>query len=111
MQMPDSVVLVLSSCPDEQVGLRLAQALVTERLATCVNRISAMRSTYVWDETLQDEPEILLIIKTTAARVDELAARLKALHPYELPELMVIPVAGGNERYLDWVRHGVALKE
>jgi periplasmic divalent cation tolerance protein len=103
----DRVMLVLSTCPDEESARRIAAALVGERLAACVNRVSGLQSTYFWDGRLQDEPEILLIIKTTAGRLAALEARLKALHPYELPELVAIPVEGGNERYLHWVRMGV----
>jgi periplasmic divalent cation tolerance protein len=105
--MTEQVIVALSTCPDEATAKRLAEALVSERLATCVNRVSGVASTYIWDGRLQDEAEILLIIKTTAARAADLEARLQALHPYELPELVVLPVAGGNERYLQWVRSGV----
>jgi periplasmic divalent cation tolerance protein len=96
--------------PDEASARAIATALVQERLATCVNRVGGLRSTYIWDARLQDEAEILLMIKTTAARLGELQERLKTLHPYELPELLALAVAGGNERYLDWVRMGVAGK-
>ena len=106
--MSDQVILALTSCPDEASAQAVATALVQERLAACVNRVGGLRSTYIWDTRLQDQAEILLIIKTTAARLDELQARLKSLHPYELPELLAIAVTGGNERYLDWVRMGVA---
>ena len=98
----------LRGAPEGGTAQRLAQTLVAERLATCVNRIPGVTSTYFWDGRLQDDAEILLIIKTTAARLAELEARLTALHPYELPELVVLPVAGGNERYLQWVRTGVS---
>jgi periplasmic divalent cation tolerance protein len=108
--MTDQVILALTTCPDEASARAVATALVRERLAACVNRVGGLRSTYIWDARLQDEGEILLIIKTTAARLDELQARLQALHPYDLPELLAIAVAGGNERYLDWVRMGVAGK-
>ena len=105
--MTDQVILALTTCPDEASAHAVATALVQERLAACVNRVGGLRSTYIWDARLQDEGEILLIIKTTAGRLDELQARLQSLHPYELPELLAIAVAGGNERYLDWVRKGV----
>ena len=108
--MSDPVWLALTTCPDGATARAIATTLVQERLATCVNRISGVRSTYFWDARLQDEAEILLIIKTTAGRLDELRVRLSALHPYELPELLAINVAGGNERYLDWVRMGVQRK-
>jgi periplasmic divalent cation tolerance protein len=101
------VVVALSTCPDETTAQSIAAALVQERLATCVNRLPGVVSTYFWDGRLQDESEILLIIKTSAARVIELQQRLKELHPYELPELIVLPVIGGNEGYLQWVREGV----
>jgi periplasmic divalent cation tolerance protein len=105
--MSDQVILALTTCPDEPSAQAIAAALVQERLAACVNRVGGLRSTYFWDARLQDESEILLIIKTTAGRLGDLQARLGALHPYELPELLAIAVAGGNERYLDWVRMGV----
>ena len=108
--MSDQVILALTTCPDEASAQALATALVQERLATCVNRVGGLRSTYIWDGRLQDDAEILLIMKTTAAQLGELQARLQALHPYELPELLAIAVAGGNERYLEWVRMGVAGK-
>lgn len=105
--MSEQVIVALSTCPDEATAKRLAEAFVSERLATCVNRLGGVGSTYFWDGRLQDDAEILLIIKTTAARLAELEARLQALHPYELPELVVLPVLSGNERYLQWVRTGV----
>jgi periplasmic divalent cation tolerance protein len=109
--MTDQVILALTTCPDEASAQAVATALVQERLAACVNRVGGLRSTYIWDARLQDEAEILLIIKTTAARLDPLQARLKSLHPYELPELLAIAVAGGNERYLEWVRMGVTKQD
>ncbi|MBB6094651.1 periplasmic divalent cation tolerance protein [Povalibacter uvarum] len=109
--MTDQVILALSTCPDEATAKQIAEALVTERLATCVNRVPGVRSTYVWKGSLQDDAEVLLLIKTTSARLRELEARLTALHPYELPEFAVLPVGGGNERYLEWVRLGVADKD
>lgn len=105
--MTDSVIIVLSTCRDETSAASIAATLVSEGLAACVNRIGGLRSTYVWDGRLHDEAEILLIMKTTAARLAALEARLKDLHPYELPELVALPVTGGNERYLDWVRSAV----
>ena len=108
--MTEQVIVALSTCPDQATAQRIAAALVSERLATCVNRVTGIASTYFWDGRLQDDAEILLIIKTTAARQAELEARLKVLHPYELPELLVLPVVGGNERYLQWVRQGVGPK-
>ena len=106
--MTEQVILALSSCPDEATAQTIARALVSDGLAACVNQVAGLRSTYLWKGELRDKTEVLLIAKTTAGRLGELEARLKALHPYELPELLTLPVAGGNERYLDWVRMGVA---
>ena len=105
--MTDPIVLALSTCPDEATAKQIAATLVQERLATCVNRVAGVTSTYFWDGRLQDDAEILLIIKTSQTRVEALMARLKTLHPYDLPELVVLPVSGGNEAYLQWVREGV----
>jgi periplasmic divalent cation tolerance protein len=105
--MSDPVVIALSACPDEQTATAISVALVQERLATCVNRVPGVMSVYFWDERLQEAAEILLIMKTSSARLEVLKARLKDLHPYELPELVVLPVIGGNEAYLQWVREGV----
>lgn len=106
--MPDPIVVALSTCPNEQAARHIAERLVTERLATCVNRVGGIRSTYFWDGRLQDDEEVLLIIKTTAVKLAGLRDRMNELHPYELPELIALHVADGNEAYLDWVRMGVA---
>lgn len=108
--MTDQVILALSTCPDEATARTVAQALVEERWAACVMRVGTGRSTYLWNAQLQDEAEILLMIKTTAGKLAGLTERLKGLHPYELPELVALPVVGGNEAYLDWVRQGVEQK-
>jgi len=102
-------MLAISTCPDEASAQTIATALVSERLAACVNHIGGARSTYFWDGRLQQDTEILLIIKTTLGRLPALKARLTALHPYALPELVALDVPDGNENYLDWVRQGVAL--
>lgn len=106
--MTDQVILALSTCPDALVARQIAEALVTEKLATCINRVAAVRSSYIWDGHLQDEDEILLIIKSTVRQLSHLERRLKELHPYELPEFVVTPVSGGNEQYLDWIRRNVS---
>ncbi len=94
--------MVLCTCPDDPTADRIARELVSARLAACVNR-AAVRSTYRWDGVLRDEPEVLLIVKTTAARYPELEIRLKALHPYDMPEIIALPVATGSHAYLAWL--------
>ena len=100
--MPD-VLLCLTTCPDEASARAIADALVEERLAACVNRLPGVQSTYRWKGEVCREPEQLLLIKTTAERLDAMKSRLLALHPYELPELIVVEAASGHAAYLDWV--------
>ena len=98
------VRVAFATAPDEAVALRIARALVEERLAACANLVPGVRSIYRFRGVVEDEREVLLVIKTSADRVEALAERLRALHPYELPELVVMPTAGGLAPYLDWVR-------
>src|SRR4051812_13400515 len=96
--------IVLTTMPDDPRADELARTLVSERLAACVNVHGPMSSTYRWKETVQLEAERQLVIKTTRDRLPLLERRLRELHPYELPELIVVPVVGGSEEYLRWVR-------
>lgn len=110
--MTDQVIIGLASYPNETGAGQLGHQLVTEGLAACVTRVPGARSTYVWQGTVQEQAEVLLLIKTTTGRLPTLKARLRELHPYELPELVILPVTDGNEPYLAWVadtvRAGIA---
>ena|SRR5690242_9435338 len=97
-------LLVLTTCPDEAVAERLARTLVEAGLAACVSRVPGLRSTYRWQGRVEDEPEVLLLIKTVATRFQELEMRLKSLHPYEVPEIIALPIAKGSSDYLSWLR-------
>ncbi len=97
------LIAILTTMPDDNRAGELARTLVEERLAACVNVHASMISTYRWTDTVEVEPERQLVIKTTRARLAELEIRLRALHPYELPELVVIDAAG-SEAYANWVR-------
>ena len=97
-------VIVLSTIAGDFDAGPLARTLVEERLAACVNLLPSMTSTYAWQGRVEQEREQQLVIKTAASRVAALEARLKELHPYEVPEFLVIPIAGGSEAYLRWVR-------
>lgn len=98
------VEVVLLTAPDSEVAARLARALVSEGLAACVNVVPGVRSIYRWQGTLHDDAEVLLVAKTCADRAEAFGARVRELHPYELPEVVRLPVAGGSAAYLDWVR-------
>ena len=101
--MATDVLLVLCTCPDEATGADIAETLVRERLAACVNRLPGLISVYQWQGKLESDRETLLLIKTTDARFEALCERLGELHPYELPEIIATPVTKGLPRYLQWV--------
>jgi periplasmic divalent cation tolerance protein len=104
MAAPETdICAVLATAPDEEVAAALARTLVEERLAACVNLIPRVRSIYRWEGEIQDDSEVVLLIKSQRKRSEALAARIKDLHPYELPEVLVLPVSGGSARYLDWI--------
>jgi periplasmic divalent cation tolerance protein len=102
--MSEPLHVVLVTAPDAEVGARIGRALVEEGLAACANLVPGVRSIYRWQGAVHDDAEVLLILKTRAALSAALAARVRALHPYQLPEVLALPVAGGSEPYLDWVR-------
>jgi periplasmic divalent cation tolerance protein len=99
----NDLILILTTMPDDDRAIGLARTLVEERLAACVNVHAPMTSTYRWQDALESAPERQVVIKTTRGRRTALEARLRALHPYELPELVVID-ATGSEAYAKWVR-------
>ena len=100
--MPD-LVIVLTTMPDDGRADELARTLVDERLAACVNVHGPMMSTYRWKGSVERDAERQLVIKTTRDRIAALEARLRPLHPYELPEFVVIGVEGGSDKYLRWI--------
>lgn len=104
----DEVVLALTTAPDEATAARIADALVTSRLAACVNVVPGVRSTYRWKGEVERSDEVLLIVKTTRAGVVAVKGALPGIHPYELPELLVIGVDDGNEAYRRWVAENVS---
>jgi len=98
-----SVLLCFCTCPDDITAKHLAETLVGERLAACVNVVPGLRSVYRWQGAVECGNEVLLLIKTTEARLPALSARVVELHPHELPEVVAVEVAGGPSAYLDWV--------
>ena len=104
---PTEPIVVLTTCPDEPVAGRIARDLVDSGLAACVSRVGPVHSTYRWQGAIQDEPEVLLVIKTVGAWYSELEMRLKSLHPYEVPEIIALPVMAGATDYLTWLRGAV----
>lgn len=103
-----SAVIVHCSCPDVASAERIARTLVEERLAACVQRLPGVASTYRWRETVETSSEVLLLIKTAQPRLDALMARIAALHPYEVPELLAVGVVEGWHPYLRWLEDATA---
>lgn len=101
-------LLVLTTCPDEATASALSRSLVEAGLAACVSRLPLTASVYRWRGAMVEEAEVLLLVKTTRARWPELAARLPSLHPYEVPELLALPVAEGLPAYLAWLAGATA---
>lgn len=99
--------IVLTTIGSETEGATIARTLVDERLAACVNILPAMTSVYRWKGSVELDREHLLVMKTTADRVPALEARLRQLHPYELPEFVVLSAADASEGYRDWVEQSV----
>lgn len=107
MRDATAVVLVLTTWPADHDCTAAARTLVDERLAACVSVLDPMTSIYRWQGTIEEARERQVLLKTTAARVDALTARLTALHPYDVPEILVLPIGQGGERYLAWVEESV----
>ena len=101
---PDEIRVALVTAPDEDVARTLARTLVEERLVACVNWGGGLQSVYRWEGEVQEDAEVLLVLKTRADRVEALTQRVQALHPYDVPEVLCLPVSGGSAAYLDWVR-------
>jgi periplasmic divalent cation tolerance protein len=99
-----SALLVITNLPDRAAAERLAERHVGERLAACVNLLAPCRSVYRWKGAVQHDEEHPLLIKTTAERYPALERAIREGHPYELPEIIAVPIERGLPAYLDWVR-------
>jgi len=96
-------LVVLVTAPTPERAAEIARALVEERLAACGNVVPGLRSIYRWEGKVQEDAEALLVLKTTRARFDALRDRVLALHPYEVPEVIALPVEAGSAPYLAWL--------
>lgn len=107
----NDVLLVLTNLPDEASAAKLAQQLVEAHAAACVSRLAPCISTYRWRNNIEITTEIPLLIKTSRAAYPRLEKLLRKAHPYELPEIIAVPVTAGLPAYLDWVREQTAILE
>lgn len=105
--MQNEFCVVLTTCPDDDSAERLAAVLVEQRLAACASVGSPARSVYPWQGRIEHEVEVPLTIKTTVDRLERLKTRLVEQHPYEVPEVLALPVIDGHGPYLDWIRNWI----
>ena len=109
--MTNEALIVLTTVADRQAADKLATALVAGSLAACVSQFPGVKSTYGWQGKLEQDEEVLLLIKTTQDAYPDLAREIERLHDYELPELLAVPVVRGSAGYLDWLTQAVASRE
>lgn len=105
--VPGSLVAAFVTCPNQGVAKELARAMVEKKLAACVNILPHVTSVYEWKGKLEEDSEVLLMIKTRSSKVPALAEFVRSSHPYEVPEVVAVPVVGGNAPYLRWVQDAV----
>lgn len=103
MQEQTDYILILSTCPDADVAGAIAQALLAGRLVACVNIVTGVASHFRWQGAIHRADEHLLIIKTARDRYPEVETKIRSMHPYELPEIIAVPIAQGLAEYLAWI--------
>lgn len=106
--MHEDVFILLSNFPGADTARKAVRLLVEERLIACGNLIPGVESIYEWKGVIETANEVTVIAKTTAGRADEALARLRALHPYEVPEILLLPITTGWPAYLEWIAEQVS---
>ena len=96
-------ILIISNLPDKKSAMALAEALTDQRLAACVNILGACTSVYRWQGTVESTEEIPVLIKTQRQHFERVEQLIKLMHPYELPEVIMVPISGGLPAYLQWI--------
>jgi periplasmic divalent cation tolerance protein len=97
-------ITVFITAPNEDMAASIARALVESKLAACANIIKSIRSIYTWQGKVQDDQEVLMIVKTRRTLFDALISKVKEFHSYEVPEIIALPIVAGSEDYLKWMR-------
>ena len=101
--MPEKILLALSTFPDAETARQISHQLVTERFAACANILPAVQSIYRWKEKIEASTETFVLFKVSEDRRSAFQDKLRSLHPYDVPEIIFVPVAGGLPEYLEWV--------
>ncbi|XP_066469888.1 protein CutA [Tiliqua scincoides] len=104
---PGSLSAAFVTCPNEKVAKELARAVVEKRLAACVNIVPQITSIYEWKGQIEEDTEVLLMMKTRSSRISALAEFVRSVHPYEVAEVIALPIQQGNPPYLRWVEETV----
>lgn len=99
----EEIIVVMVTVGAESHGIEIGRALIEERLAACVNLVKGVRSLYMWEGRLNDDQETLMLIKTRGSIFSRLKDRVAQLHPYQVPEIIALPVVEGSPSYLQWV--------
>ncbi len=107
--MKEQYLLILNTCPDKETALRVANTLMNKRLAACVNIIPGLTSVYHWKGQVESSEEHLLLIKSTQAAYPEVESTICQAHPYELPEVIAVPLMAGLDSYLSWIDDNVVI--
>ncbi len=107
--MAEEVLLAISTFPDAETADRIGHTLVAEKLAACANIIPAVHSIYRWKDKIETAGEVIVLFKTTPDRQTAFQEKLRSLHPYEVPEIIFVPVATGLPDYLQWVAEGCSI--
>ncbi|KAJ1298464.1 hypothetical protein BS78_01G455800 [Paspalum vaginatum] len=97
-------IVVYVTVPNREAGKKLSQSIISEKLAACVNIVPGIESVYWWEGKVQSDAEELLIIKTRESLLDALTEHVKANHEYDVPEVIALPITGGNTKYLEWIK-------
>ena len=105
--MDEQYLLILNTCPDKETAIRVANILISKRLAACVNILPGLTSVYHWKGQIESSEEHLLLIKSTRTAFAEVESAICGTHPYELPEIVAVPLIAGLESYLSWIGDNV----
>jgi len=110
--MPDPIsnneIVCYITAPNEAEAVKIARALVENRLAACANIVQNVRSIYAWKGAIEDDAEVLMIVKTQKALFQKLSEKVKEIHSYDVPEVIALPVVDGSEDYLQWLRESTS---